>query len=552
MDATDVTSVLARLDAARIECRVLGGWGVDALLGRQTRPHRDLDLGVAAPDVARVEVALAEYHRIDTGEWPRFLVLEDEAGRRVDLAIAVPGHAGAGATSTHGRIGGRAVRCAAVDHQLAHAAARDADALLSGIDVDGQAAQPEMLRRPHRDDDTTHMIVIGVCGGIAAYKTCELVRLLVRAGHEVQVVQTPDSLRFVGPTTFAALSRRPVVVDGGPEVFPHLDASSRAELLCIAPLSATTLSRIAHGEAANVLTATTLAYTGPIVAAPAMNPRMWSAAATTENLQLLAARGVELVGPGTGDTAEGEAGVGRMAEPAEIMEAIEARLRTGRSLAGVRVLVTAGGTREPLDAVRYIGNRSSGKMGVAIADEAARRGADVTLILAAASAEPSAPMRVLRAETAAALEQATLTAADAADIIVMTAAVSDYRPAEAYTGKRPKSGEPWHVTLEPTTDILKELGSRRTTGQVLVGFAAEHGPGGVQRARAKLERKSLDMIVMNDVSRTDIGFDSSLNELVLVTARDERTVSRRSKRACAVAVWDAISVPAAAASPARA
>jgi len=395
------------------------------------------------------------------------------------------------------------------------------------------------------------MILVGVCGGIAAYKTCDLVRRLVRAGHEVQVVQTPDSQRFVGPTTFAALSRRPVLVDGGPEVFPHLDASAHAGLFCIAPLSATTLSRIAHGEAANVLTATALAFAGPIVAAPAMNPRMWEAEATAENLRLLAARGVELVGPGHGDTAEGEIGVGRMSEPAEIAKVVEARLRSLRSLAGVRVLVTAGGTREPIDAVRYVGNRSSGRMGVAVADEASRRGADVTLILAAAAAAPSAPMRTLHAESAAELERATLEAAAAADVIVMAAAVSDYRPAEAHPGKRPKSGEPWHVTLEPTTDILKELGSRRTAGQVLVGFAAEHGPGGVERARAKLERKSLDMIVMNDVSRTDIGFDSTENELVLVTAHEEHTVSRRPKRACAAALWDA--VPAATtASPAPA
>ena len=294
-----------------------------------------------------------------------------------------------------------------------------------------------------------------------------------------------------------------------------------------------------------MLTATTLAYTGPVVAAPAMNPRMWSAPATRENLELLAARAVELVGPGEGDTAEGEIGVGRMAGPEEIAAAVAARLRSGRSLAGVRVLVTAGGTREPLDAVRYVGNRSSGRMGVAVADEAARRGADVTLVLAAAGARPTAPMRVLHAESAAELERTALAAAETADVIVMAAAVSDYRPADAYAGKRPKSGEPWHVTLEPTADILKELGSRRTAGQILVGFAAEHGPGGVDRARAKLERKHLDMIVMNDVSRTDIGFDSSLNELVLVTAGGERTVSRRSKPACAVAVWDALAVPAA-------
>jgi phosphopantothenoylcysteine decarboxylase / phosphopantothenate---cysteine ligase len=401
-----------------------------------------------------------------------------------------------------------------------------------------------MLRPALPPGDTTGMILIGVCGGIAAYKTCELVRMLVRAGHDVQVVQTPDSQRFVGPTTFAALSRRPVLVDGGPEVFPHLDASSHADLLCIAPLSATTLSRISHGEAANVLTATTLAFAGPVVAAPAMNPRMWEAAATADNLQLLAARGVELVGPARGDTAEGEVGVGRMSEPAEIFDAIVARLQTARSLAGMRVLVTAGGTREPLDAVRYVGNRSSGRMGVAVADEAARRGADVTLVLAAAAVEPSAPMRILRAESAADLERATLAAAATADVIVMAAAVSDYRPADAYTGKQAKTGEPWHVTLEPTTDILKELGSRRSAEQVLVGFAAEHGPGGMERARAKLERKKLDMIVMNDISRTDIGFDSPDNELVLVTAHAERTVSRRSKRACAAALWDAVEVPA--------
>jgi phosphopantothenoylcysteine decarboxylase/phosphopantothenate--cysteine ligase len=402
----------------------------------------------------------------------------------------------------------------------------------------------DMLRPTHAPGDTTAMILIGVCGGIAAYKTCELVRMLVRAGHDVQVVQTPDSQRFVGPTTFAALSRRPVLLDDGLEVFPHLDASGHADLLCIAPLSATTLARICHGEAANVLTATTLAFAGPVIAAPAMNPRMWDAPATRENLELLAARGVELVGPARGDTAEGEVGVGRMAEPAEIFEAIAARLQTTRSLAGVRVLVTAGGTREPLDAVRFVGNRSSGRMGVAVADEAARRGADVTLILAAAAVEPSTPMRILRAESAAELERATLAAAASADVIVMAAAVSDYRPAAPYTGKQTKSGDPWHVTLEPTTDILKELGSRRTTEQVLIGFAAEHGPGGIQRARAKLERKKVDMIVMNDISRTDIGFDSPDNELVLVTAHAERTVTHRSKRACAAALWDAVEVPA--------
>src|SRR6476646_1737870 len=303
------------------------------------------------------------------------------------------------------------------------------------------AAEPWL---PPRICHTTTMILVGVCGGIAAYKICELVRLLVKDGLDVQVVQTPDSRRFVGPTTFAALSRRPVLTDGGDDVFPHLDASKVAELLCIAPLSATTL-----------------AFTGPIVAAPAMNPRMWEDEATRANVKLLEERGMELIGPGTGETAEGELGAGRMAEPDEIAAAITARLAAGRSMAGLRVVVTAGGTREPLDAVRYIGNRSSGRMGAAVADEAARRGADVTLILAAATARPSAPMRVIHVETAAELERATLAAAGGADVIVMAAAVSDYRPADAEAGKRTKSGDVWHVTLEPTTDILAGLGAAR-------------------------------------------------------------------------------------------
>ncbi|HEU0194201.1 MAG TPA: bifunctional phosphopantothenoylcysteine decarboxylase/phosphopantothenate--cysteine ligase CoaBC, partial [Gaiellales bacterium] len=312
------------------------------------------------------------------------------------------------------------------------------------------------------------MIVVGVCGGIAAYKTCELVRMLVRAGHDVQVIQTPAATRFVGPTTFAALSRRPVLTDDGAELFPHLDASRDAELMVIAPLTATSLSRIAHGDAATVLTASALAFAGPIVAAPAMNPRMWSAEPTRTAVRELLGRGVELIGPESGDTAEGELGEGRMAEPEAIFDAVRRRLRHARSMAGLSVLVTAGGTREPLDAVRYLGNRSSGKMGVAVADEAARRGADVTLLLAAATARPSAPMRVLEVETAAELEALTLQAAGAADIVVMAAAVADYRPASPESGKRTKSGERWHIELEPTTDILARLGETRSPGQRLI------------------------------------------------------------------------------------
>jgi len=384
------------------------------------------------------------------------------------------------------------------------------------------------------------MILLGVSGGVAAYKSCELVRLLVRAGHDVQVMLTPAAERFVGETTFAALSRRPVLTERSSEVFPHLEASAAAALCCIAPASANTIAVLAHGEAPTVLAQSALAFTGPLLVAPAMNPRMWSAPATVANVRTLRERGVELIGPERGEMAEGEHGLGRMTEPEEIAERIERRLAGARRLEGRRVLVTAGGTREPLDAVRFLGNRSSGRMGVAVADEAARRGAQVTLILAAGGATPSAPMRTLRAESAEQLHRAALEEAATADVVVMAAAVADYRPVESMSGKRVKDGQPWLVELEPTVDILAELGRTRRDGQVLIGFAAEHGEGAVERARAKLERKGADMIVMNDISRTDIGFDSADNEIVLVTSKGESTVSRRSKEACASAIWDAV------------
>jgi phosphopantothenoylcysteine decarboxylase/phosphopantothenate--cysteine ligase len=382
------------------------------------------------------------------------------------------------------------------------------------------------------------MILLGVSGGIAAYKTCELVRLLVRAGRDVQVVMTPDAERFVGPTTFAALSRRPVLTESSADVFPHLEASREAELFCIAPAGANTLARIARGEAPNILTQSVLAFGGPLLLAPAMNPRMWDSAATQENVALLETRGVELIGPAAGEMAEGEHGRGRMAEPDQIAARIEQRLATMSSLAGRRMVVTAGGTREPLDAVRYLGNRSSGRMGVAVADEAARRGAAVTLLLAAAVASPSAPMRTVRVETAAELRAVTLREAETADIVVMAAAVADYRPAAPAEGKRRKDGDAWLVELEPTADILAELGAARRPGTTLVGFAAEHGDGAVERAREKLRRKGADMIVVNDISRSDIGFDSELNEVVLVTSNEETLISRRSKQACAAAILD--------------
>jgi phosphopantothenoylcysteine decarboxylase/phosphopantothenate--cysteine ligase len=271
-----------------------------------------------------------------------------------------------------------------------------------------------------------------------------------------------------------------------------------------------------------------------------MNVRMWRAAATRANVELLLRRGVELVGPETGELAEGESGEGRMAEPQAIAAAVRRRLEAAGSLRGLRVCVSAGGTREPLDAVRYLGNRSSGRMGVAVADEAARRGADVTLVLAAASARPAAPMRLVRAESAAELEQAVAAEAGDADVVVMAAAVADYRPSTFVAGKRPKDRDVWQLALEPTSDILAGLGRQRRPGQTLVGFAAEHGADGVERAAAKRLRKNADMIVVNDVSRSDIGFDSDDNELTIVTAAGRQVVGKRSKRECAAAVWDAI------------
>jgi len=381
-------------------------------------------------------------------------------------------------------------------------------------------------------------VLLGVTGSIAAYKACELVRLLVKDGHEVFPVLTPDAELFVTPQTFAGLARREPLR----EVYPHL---AEADLLVVAPLSANTLAKLAHGLADNVLTEAALAFRGPFLVAPAMNVRMWEHPATQANAATLRERGVELVGPESGELAEGESGVGRMAEPAAILERIRElggespALNGADGLAGKRVLVTAGGTREPLDSVRFLGNRSSGRMGIALAEEARRRGADVTLLLANGSVAPSAGIEVVVAPTAADLARETLARADA-DIVLMAAAVADYTPREPIGGKRPKSKEPWTITLDPTDDILAELARRRTNGQVLVGFAADEGESGLARAREKLAVKGGNFFVFSDVSRSDIGFDAEDNEVVLVSERGERKVSKRSKPEVAAAILDEV------------
>ena len=376
-------------------------------------------------------------------------------------------------------------------------------------------------------------VLLGVSGGIAAYKACELCRLLVREGHDVVPLVTPGAERFVTAETFRALARRPP----GDDVYLHL---TRADLLVVAPCTANTLAKLAHGIADNVLTEAALAHRGPVLVAPAMNPRMWAHPATRANAETLRARGVVLVGPDEGETAEGELGVGRMAEPEEIFRAAQGILFGAGPLRGRRVLVSAGGTREPLDAVRFVGNRSSGRMGVALAAEARRRGADVTL-LGANLAVPVPPgVELVETPTAADLERAALARAAEADVVVMAAAVADYRPAETLAAKRPKDSVTWTLELEPTTDVLAALGERRRDDQLLVGFAAETGADGLERAREKLDRKRADLFVLNDVARTDIGFDADENEVTLLTANGERAVPKAPKDEIAAAILDEV------------
>ena len=401
-------------------------------------------------------------------------------------------------------------------------------------------------------------ILLGVSGGIAAYKAVELVRLAVKAGHAVRVVQTRDSLEFVGRATFEGITGAPVLVDEferdpargafpgdpapGHDPISHLELVSRADVFCVAPASANTIAKLAHGLADNLLTSSALASVAPLVLAPAMNNRMWEHPATRANLDALRARGARVVGPGTGSLAsKGERGMGRLAEPAEILAATEATLRVGGPLDGLRVLVTAGGTREPIDSVRYVGNRSSGRMGLALAEEAARRGAEVTLVAANLGLPAPAGVELIAVQTARELLDATLAAFAEADVLLMAAAVADFRPAEALDDKIAKTGrERLALELEPTEDVLAALAGARRAGQTLIGFAAEHGEGAVERGRDKLERKGLDAIVVNDISRADIGFDATDNEVTVVTTDGDRHVPHASKQAVAAAILDEV------------
>jgi phosphopantothenoylcysteine decarboxylase/phosphopantothenate--cysteine ligase len=402
-------------------------------------------------------------------------------------------------------------------------------------------------------------LLLGVSGGIAAYKALELVRLATREGHSVRVIQTRTAQRFVGAASFAALSGAPVLSSeferdplrgsfpGDPlpthDPASHLALSAAADVLLIAPASANTIAKLAHGLADNLLTSTALGASCPVIVAPAMNDRMWEHAATQANLALLRERGIEVLTPGTGRLAtHGEWGPGRLPEPAELLAAINAKLGAGR-WSGTRTLVTAGGTREPIDAVRFLGNRSSGRMGFAIADAARARGSEVVVIAANVSLPRGPGVRYVDVATAAELAAECEREFDAADVLVMCAAVADFRPAKAASGKIAK-GSAGHLALEleATEDVLAALSARRRTGQTLVGFAAEHGDGALERAREKLVHKRLDAIVCNDVSAPGIGFDSERNAVTIITPDREEHVAPADKRMIAEAVLDAIEV----------
>jgi phosphopantothenoylcysteine decarboxylase/phosphopantothenate--cysteine ligase len=377
-------------------------------------------------------------------------------------------------------------------------------------------------------------ILVGVTGGIAAYKACELVRLLVRAGHDVTPITTRGAERFVAAGTFWALARKTEPADP----YPHL---VDADLLVVAPLTANTMARLANGLADDLLTETALAHRGPLLLAPAMNTAMWEHPATQANLVLLVERGADVIGPDDGELAEGLVGTGRMAEPTAMARRVEGLLEApaAGTLAGRTVLVTAGGTREPLDSVRFVGNRSSGRMGVALADVARERGARVTLLAANLLVPAPAGVEVVSVPTAADLRREALAREDT-DVILMAAAVSDYRPAESMSTKRPKSAEPWTVELVPTADVARALGAARRDGQVLVAFGAESGEAGLARKRSMLTDKNVDLVVYNDVGRDDIGFDSADNEVVLVARDGERVVPKASKTAIAHEILDEV------------
>jgi phosphopantothenoylcysteine decarboxylase/phosphopantothenate--cysteine ligase len=400
-------------------------------------------------------------------------------------------------------------------------------------------------------------LLLGVSGGIAAYKALELARLATLAGHGVRVVMTDTATRFVGAASFEGIVGAPVLISEfdrdpmrgafpgeaaeGHDPIGHLELAGRCDAFLVAPASANTISKLAAGAADSMLTTSFLACTAPRLIAPAMNDRMYADAATQANLATLRERGVEVIEPEEGKLASrGEFGRGRLPDPEQLLARVEAALPAGdRPWDGLRVLVTAGGTREPIDPVRFIGNRSSGRMGIALAAAAAGRGAEVTLIAANVALPAPAGVRRIDVETAAQLAAAAGEQFSSTHVLLMAAAPADFRAADPAAGKLRRSG-PLELSLQPTEDILASLAADRGEGQTIVGFAAEHGGEAVERARGKLERKGADLIVLNDVSDPEIGFESDRNAVTLITAAGESEVPIDSKDAVAEAILDEV------------
>jgi len=394
---------------------------------------------------------------------------------------------------------------------------------------------------PNAGDLSGRFIVVGVSGGIAAYKAVEVCRLLVDAGAHVAPIMTPDAERFIGKTTLSALCSEPVHTslwdDASP--IPHTRLGQRADLIVVAPATARVIAAYAAGMSDDLLTATLIATVAPVVVCPAMHTEMWEHAAVRHNVATLRSRGVHIVEPEDGRLAGGDMGRGRLAAPETILaEARRVLAPTQSKLAARHVVVSAGGTREPIDAVRVITNRSSGKQGHAIANEAARRGAKVTLVTTA-DFLPVPGVSVVRVETAAEMKSAIDTAAASADVVIMTAAVADFRPVPIAEGKWKKHDGVPSVVLEPTPDILAGLGAAKRPGQVLVGFAAETS-NLVDNAKSKLAHKNLDIVVANDVSQPKVGFGHDTNAVTIVTKLGTSAIPLADKRTVAAHVLDSV------------
>jgi len=400
-------------------------------------------------------------------------------------------------------------------------------------------------------------VLLGVSGGIAAYKSLELARLATLAGHGVRVLMTETATRFVGAASFEGIVGAPVLIseferdpmrgafpgDGQPGHDPigHLELAANCDAFLVAPASANTIAKLAGGLADSMLTTSFLACSAPRLLAPAMNNRMYGDAATQANLATLRERGVAVIEPDEGRLASrGEHGRGRLPDPERLLARVEATLTTGeRPWDGLRVLITAGGTREPIDPVRFIGNRSSGRMGIALAAAAARRGAEVTLIAANVALPAPAGVRRIDVETAAQLARAAGEEFGKTHLLLMAAAPADFRASEVATGKLQRQ-DGLSLRLEPTEDILAALAATRISGQTIVGFAAEHGGEAAERARDKLTRKGADLIVLNDVSDPTIGFESEKNAVTLIDSTSDTPVPLGSKDAIADAILEKV------------